>query len=57
MNIENDAIETKVEYIADLKKEVVAFANSHDGVIYLDIDDDGKIIGLKNPEADLTKAT
>ena len=50
---EDQKTELKVELTKDIKKEVVAFANSNDGTIYIGIDDSGKIIGLKNAEKDL----
>lgn len=53
MYIEDQKTELKVELTKDIKKEIVAFANSNDGVIYIGIDDDGNIIGLKNAKKDL----
>lgn len=50
---EDQKTELKVELTKDIKKEIVAFANSNDGTIYIGIDDNGKIIGLKNAEKDL----
>ena len=50
---EDQKTELKVELTKDIKKEVVAFANSNDGTIYIGIDDNGNIIGLKNVEKDL----
>ena len=50
---EDQESELKVELTKDIKKEVVAFANSNDGTIYIGIDDNGNIIGLKNAEKDL----
>lgn len=41
-------IELKEEFTSDLKKEVVAFANTNDGSIYIGINDNGDIIGVKN---------
>ena len=37
----------------DIKKEIVAFANTNDGTIYIGIDDSGNVIGLKNADKDL----
>ena len=50
---EDQKTELKVELTKDIKKEVVAFANSNNGTIYIGIDDSGNIIGLKNAEKDL----
>ena len=50
---EDQKKELKVELTKDIKKEIVAFANTNDGTIYIGIDDDGKIVGLTNAEKDL----
>ena len=50
---EDQETELKVELTKDIKKEIVAFANTNDGTIYIGIDDNGKIIGLKRAEKDL----
>ena len=46
--IETDTIELKETLNVDFKKEVVAFANSFGGTIYLGINDEGEVIGLTN---------
>jgi len=38
----------KSEVTSDLKKEVIAFANSEGGNIYIGIKDDGRLIGVEN---------
>lgn len=53
MYIEDQKTELKVELTKDIKKEIVAFANTNDGTIYIGIDDTGKVIGLKNANKDL----
>lgn len=50
---EDQENELKVELTKEIKKEIVAFANTNDGTIYIGVDDKGKIIGLKNAEKDL----
>lgn len=50
---EDQKTELKVELTKDIKKEIVAFANTNDGTIYIGIDDNGKIIGLKQAEKNL----
>lgn len=47
---ESEAVELKVSYTSDLKKEVVAFANTNGGTIYIGVQDDGEIIGLENAD-------
>jgi len=54
---ENSNIEFKREYTADLKKEVVAFANSGGGVIYVGRDDDGNPYPLPDVSVTLTQIT
>jgi ATP-dependent DNA helicase RecG len=53
MYSEDQKTELKVELTKDIKKEIVAFANTNDGTIYIGIDDNGNIIGLKNANKDL----
>lgn len=50
---EDQETELKVELTKDIKKEIVAFANTNNGTIYIGIDDNNNIIGLKNAEKDL----
>ncbi len=47
---ETRTIELKREFVPDIKKEVVAFANTEGGTIYVGIDDSGEIIGVENSE-------
>lgn len=44
-------VEFKREYTDDIKKEVVAFANSQGGTIYVGIEDDGAIAGVEQPDS------
>lgn len=53
MYVEDQENELKVELTKDIKKEIIAFANTNDGTIYIGIDDNGKVIGLKNAKKDL----
>lgn len=47
---ENVDLEFKEIYVADIKKEVIAFANSQGGVLYVGIRKDGAVIGVENPD-------
>lgn len=47
---ENETIELKEIYTTDLKKEVVAFANTNGGTIYIGVEDNGEIVGLDNAD-------
>ena len=48
MQYENERIEYKSRMIDDIYKEVIAFANTEGGVIYLGIDDRGNVVGIDN---------
>lgn len=54
---ENSNIEYKQEYTADIKKEVMAFANSSGGVIYVGRDNHGNPTPLSNVDETLTQIT
>lgn len=53
MYVENEYVELKVSLTKDIKKEIVAFANTNGGTIYIGIDDKGKVVGLKNIKEDI----
>jgi ATP-dependent DNA helicase RecG len=54
---EGISIELKEIFTLDLKKEVVAFANTHDGTIYIGVSDSGEIVGLENPNETLEQVS
>jgi len=54
---ENTHVEFKQEYTDDLKKTILAFANTHGGVIYIGVADDGTIIGLSNVDEVMLQVT
>ena len=45
---ENIDREFKELYVSDIKKTVVAFANTEGGVLYIGINDAGEVVGLEN---------
>lgn len=47
---ETETIELKEIYTPDLKKEVVAFANTNGGTIYIGVQDNGEITGIENSD-------
>ena len=47
---ENKDLEFKEIYVADIKKEVIAFANSEGGVLYVGIRKDGTVAGVEDPD-------
>lgn len=52
---ESDTLELKSELIPDICKEVVAFANSHGGTIYIGVQDDGTVVGVSNADDTLLR--
>lgn len=47
--IENSRVEFKVKLVNDLEETIIGFLNSKDGgIIYLGVNDDGKVVGLNN---------
>ncbi|MBS5003062.1 RNA-binding domain-containing protein [Holdemania filiformis] len=57
MQYESERIEYKSQMIDDIYKEVIAFANTNGGVIYIGIDDKGKLIGIDNVDETYTRLT
>ena len=57
MQYESERIEYKSQMIDDIYKEVIAFANTDGGVIYLGIDDKGNLIGIDNVDETYTRLT
>ena len=53
MYIEDEYTELKIELTKDIKKEIIAFANTKGGKIYIGIDDGGNVVGLNNAKGDL----
>ena len=46
--IENSRTEFKIKLVDDLEETVIAFLNKDGGNIYIGVDDNGKVVGLKN---------
>ena len=47
---ENHDIEFKQEYVAEINKEVIAFANASGGTILIGIQNNGIVCGVEDPE-------
>ena len=45
---EDEHTELKRELIDEVKSEIIAFLNSDGGTIYVGVEDDGNIIGIKD---------
>ena len=47
---ESDTVELKAEIVGDICKEIVAFANTHGGMLYVGVRDDGEVVGVGNAD-------
>ena len=54
---ENFTTEFKREYTEEIKKTIVAFANTSGGTLYIGVNDDKSITGVKNPDETLLQVT
>lgn len=50
-SFENQDIEFKQEYVPDIRKEVIGFANADGGTIYVGIRKDGVVLGIDDPDS------
>ena len=57
MNFETENIEFKSQFTEDIYKEVIAFANTDGGIVYIGIDNDGNAIGLSDVDKEYTRIT
>ncbi len=55
MGFETENIEFKVKATDEIYKEVIAFANTDGGTIYVGIEDDGTVVGLDNVDEEYTR--
>ncbi|MBD5084809.1 MAG: ATP-binding protein, partial [Clostridiales bacterium] len=49
--VESETVELKSELVGDVCKEIVAFANTHGGTLYIGISDDGTVVGVEDADA------
>lgn len=54
---ESETVELKAEVAGDLCKEVVAFANTRGGTLYIGVTDDGAPIGLADADRELLRVS
>lgn len=57
MHFETENREFKVQFTDEIYKEVIAFANTDGGVIYVGLDDDGNVVGLSDVDEEFTRIT
>lgn len=55
MQYESEHIEYKSQMVDDIYKEVIAFANTDGGIIYIEIDDHGNLTGIDNMDETYTR--
>ena len=47
---ESETVELKEIVVDEIKKEIIAFANCNGGRLYIDVRDDGEVVGLDDPD-------
>lgn len=57
MLTENKTTEFKREYVDDIKKTIIAFANSEGGTLYIGINDDGTVCGVDDVDNTMLRVT
>ncbi len=57
MNFETENIEFKSGFTEEIYKEVIAFANTDGGIVYIGIDNDGNAVGLTDVDNEYTRIT
>lgn len=57
MDFETESIEFKSRFTEEIYKEVIAFANTEGGIVYIGIDNDGNAVGLTDVDAEYTRIT
>ncbi len=57
MSFESENMEFKSRFTEDVYKEIIAFANTDGGVVYIGIDNDGNAVGLTNVDKEYARIT
>ena len=57
MLTENKLTEFKREYVDDIKNTVVAFANTDGGTLYIGVNDDGTVCGVRDVDGTMLRVT
>ena len=45
---ENESVELKEVYVEDVRKEIIAFANTNGGTVYIGVKDNGDVVGVND---------
>lgn len=48
---ESESVELKEVYVEDVRKEIIAFANTNGGTLYIGVKDNGEIVGIYDIDA------
>ena len=54
---ENKNTEYKREYIDDIRKTIIAFANTDGGTLYIGVNDDGSVCGVADTDDTMLRVT
>lgn len=54
---ESDTVELKQSFAEDIRKDIIAFANSTGGKLYIGVADNGDVIGIEEPDKTLLRIT
>ncbi len=57
MLVENKTTEFKREYVDDIKKTIIAFANCDGGTLMIGVDDDGTVCGISDIDGTMQRVT
>ena len=57
MRVETENTEFKSQFTEDIYKEVIAFANTGGGIVYVGIDNNGSAVGLADVDREYTRIT
>lgn len=57
MDFETENMEFKSQFTEEIYKEVIAFANTDGGIVYVGIDNEGNAVGLADVDAEYTRIT
>ena len=57
MNYETERVEFKRQFTDEIYKEVIAFANTDGGTIYIGVDNEGNAVGLADTDKESTRVT
>ena len=48
--LETESIELKQDYAESIRKDIIAFANTNGGIIYVGVRDNGEVVGVASPD-------